>query len=94
MSKTLKTIVKEDALGAMARFDSMGREAFLAEFGYKPSHTYKIRFRRREYDSKAILGVAAGLDAADFSGGVSRLAPVCRRLGLALINKKTGEKLA
>lgn len=88
----LSAVTAMDIREAIRLFEKFGRDRFLELYGYKPSHTYRIRVGKRLYDSKAIIGVAAGQDAADFSGGPSRLLPVCKRCGFTLLNVKTGEE--
>jgi hypothetical protein len=90
--RALKDITRKQILGAINIHKGMGREGFLAHFGFKPSHTFKLRYKGTDYDSKAIIGVAAGLAADEFSGGTSRLLPVCRRCEFQLVNVKTGEE--
>lgn len=43
---------------AIAECDRMGREAFLREHGFGPARSYVLIYEGREYDSKAIAGVA------------------------------------
>lgn len=87
----LRAVTALDIREAIKLYDKFGRERFLELYGYQPSHTYRIRVGKQLYDSKAIIGVAAGLDATEFSGGPARLLPVCRRCGFTLFNVKTGE---
>jgi hypothetical protein len=47
-------------LSAIAEYDELGREAFLARYGYGPARTYFLEYDGKEYDSKAIVGVAVG----------------------------------
>jgi hypothetical protein len=64
-------------LKAIAEYDDMGREAFLARYGYGPSRSYFLEHEGKIYDSKAIAGVAVGkqfpeegpLKPSEFSGG-------------------------
>jgi hypothetical protein len=64
-------------LQAMAEFDEIGRDAFLARYSYGPARTYFVLHEGRRYDSKALAGAAVGkqfpddgpLKAAVFSGG-------------------------
>jgi 5-methylcytosine-specific restriction protein A len=88
----LSEVTASDIKEAIRLFNRFGREKFLELYGYKPSHTFRLKVGKRLYDSKAIIGVAAGLEASDFSGGTSRLLPVCRRCGYQLFNVKTGEE--
>lgn len=91
VKKELREVKRSDLILAMAICDAMGRVNFLLHYGYKPSHTYKLRYKDTDYDSKAIVGVAAGRAASEFSGGVSRLRPVLRRCGFDLVNVKAEE---
>jgi 5-methylcytosine-specific restriction enzyme B len=64
-------------LAAIAEFDEIGQEDFLAKYGFGPSREYVVRWRGRDYDSKALLGAAyvhqfpgaQPLRSGDFSGG-------------------------
>jgi hypothetical protein len=64
---------------AMAECDSLGREQFLAKHGFGEAREYMLRHEGKNYDSKAIAGVAhkyqfpdlGALEARDFSGGVT-----------------------
>jgi hypothetical protein len=66
-------------LNAIKEYDRLGREQFLKSYGFAPSREYLLLFEGREYDSKAIAGVAhkyefPGLGALSwnsFSGGIS-----------------------
>lgn len=81
MAHTTPTTTRAAVLNAIELFDSLGRETFLRRFGFGPSQRYKLRFRGRSYDSKAILGVAAGMTAREFSGGAAHTVRVLGRLG-------------
>jgi uncharacterized protein DUF3883 len=60
---------------AIAEFDQIGRKAFLERYGFGKATKFYVRHARRDYDSKAILGVAhmyqfgKALTPYDFSGG-------------------------
>lgn len=77
---------------ALVEFDRKGREAFLEEHGFKPARSYFLEVDGREYDSKAIAGVAHGyqfptlgsLRPSDFSGGDATVARVLRRMGFVV----------
>jgi hypothetical protein len=66
-------------LNAFREFDRLGREQFLELCGFAPAREYVLLFDGREYDSKAIAGVAhkyefpehGALPSDSFSGGVS-----------------------
>src|ERR1035438_78487 len=64
-------------LQAAEEFDALGREAFLAHYGFGKSREYFLVLSGKRYDSKAVMGAAHGyqfpekgpLRAGDFSGG-------------------------
>mgnify|MGYP000532335692 CR=1 FL=1 len=53
-------VEREAVLQALAQFDRLGPERARLVHGYGPG-AYKVRRGRRVYDSKAIMGVAVGL---------------------------------
>ncbi|MES2894993.1 MAG: hypothetical protein V4759_03105 [Pseudomonadota bacterium] len=79
----------EAVLRAISEFDDIGREAFLAKYGFGPARTYFLLHNSRRYDSKAIVGAAHGLQhpdrpplkGKDFSGGESTVRKKLRALG-------------
>lgn len=72
-------------LSAIAEFDELGRDRFLAKYGFGRSRGYWLVHDGKRYDSKAIVGAAHGymqgttgpLSATKFTGGE---ASVKRRL--------------
>lgn len=72
---------------AIAEFDALGRDAFLAKHGFKPARDYFIVVDGKRYDSKAITGVAhqyqtGVLMTPDmFSGGECTVATRLNKLG-------------
>lgn len=76
-------------LSAIAEYDELGREAFLARYGYSPSRAYFLEHDGKHYDSKAIVGVAVGkqlptegpLRADQFSGGDATVRAKLESLG-------------
>lgn len=72
---------------AIAEYDQLGRDPFLAKYGFGRAGSFLLVHDGREYDSKAILGVAYGhatgqpLGPREFSGGTAGAAGVLRRLG-------------
>ncbi|MDJ0106532.1 HNH endonuclease [Rhodococcus erythropolis] len=62
-------------LRAIDECDNLGREEFLATYGFAKAHEYFLLHGARAYDSKAIVGFAYSLmtgekyNAKDFSGG-------------------------
>jgi hypothetical protein len=73
-------VTRNDVLAAIAECDELGVEDFLALHGFGPSKRYQLRHGGRSYPSKAILGVASGLTAAEFSGGAAHTCRVLRGL--------------
>lgn len=80
-------------LQAMAEFDEIGRDAFLAKYGYGPARSYFVLQDGRHYDSKAIAGAAHGyehpsrgpLTASEFSGGEATVRAKLKELGFAVV---------
>jgi len=68
---------REAVLAAIAECDRLGRDAFLAKYGFGRSRDYVVAHAGGEYDSKALVGAAfhhqfpnaEPLLARDFSGG-------------------------
>ena len=68
---------RQAVLDAIAECDRLGRAAFLEQYGFRPAREYFLVENGRDYDSKAIVGVAhkyqfpeqGPLRATDFSGG-------------------------
>ncbi|MGE2866289.1 hypothetical protein ACQGFJ_00630 [Rhodococcus sp. 3.70] len=86
---TLADVTRDSVLKAIGECDELGQEQFLAKHGFAPARLYKIQYEEREYDSKAIVGVAHGyatgkvLDAAHFSGGQATVVRTLEALGFA-----------
>jgi len=74
---------------AIEEFDSRRRDGFLRHYGYGPSLKYRLRYRGKFYDSKAIAGVAWGLQhfgdgkrrPASYTGGAHTSVAALRQLG-------------
>lgn len=69
-------ITREAILDAIAEHDRLGPDEFREKYGFGRARVYVLAHRGREYDSKAIVGVAHGhlpghqaLKPDDFSGG-------------------------
>jgi predicted RNA-binding protein with PUA-like domain len=79
-------------LVAIAEFDRLGRDAFLAKYGFGRSRAYFVIHDDRPYDSKAIAGAAHGfqfpdqgpLEAASFSGGEATVRKRLEGLGFTV----------
>jgi hypothetical protein len=83
---------KSAVLRAMAEYDELGRDAFLARYGYGPARSYFVVHDGKRYDSKALAGAAVGkqfpasgpLAAAEFSGGEATVKAKLEQLGFEL----------
>ncbi|MEV5683261.1 hypothetical protein AB0L68_08715 [Streptomyces sp. NPDC052164] len=51
-------IKRESVLKVLAEHDELGREAFLAKYGFGEARSYVLVHDGQEYDSKAVAGVA------------------------------------
>lgn len=81
---------------ALREFDELGREAFLAKYGFRQARKFFLLHEGREYDSKAVAGAAYGhlpggtpLRASEFSGGESHIVGVLRALGFTVVDRST-----
>ena len=61
----LSNVTAEGVERAMAEFDRLGREAFLARYGYGEARGYFLVHDGLRYDSKDTVGVADGYDRPD-----------------------------
>lgn len=78
-------------VAAIKEFDELGRDQFLAKYGFGPARSYFLVHDGRRYDSKAIVGAAHGflsgehaLPAATFSGGDATVRRLLERNGFAV----------
>ncbi len=80
-------------LEAISEFDRIGDEAFLAKYGYRKALKYRLRYRGKLYDSKAIAGVAWGLQLhgdgqrrpESYSGGAQSSVPTLEKLSFEIV---------
>lgn len=76
-------------LAAMAEHDRLGAEGFRVRYGFAAAETYTVAHAGRTYDSKALVGVAFGIQfpelgplaSGSFSGGRGHAAGHLHRLG-------------
>lgn len=79
-----------DLLETIREFDRLGREAFLAHYGYGEATRFFLIHEGRRYDSKAIVGVAhqvrhsRPLRFDEFSGGEQTVVRHLRLLGFTV----------
>lgn len=80
-------ITTDAVLKAIAEHDELGRPAFLAKYRFSQARSYLLLHEGREYDSKAIAGVAHKWDHGrallpeEFSGGKEHTAAWLKRAG-------------
>lgn len=82
---------------AMAEFDQLGRDEFIRRYRFGKARHYFLIRDGRQYDSKAIVGVAHGYDRPDlgplssqgFSGGDATVARKLESLGF-IVERRTG----
>lgn len=75
---TLGILTRESVDLAVTEFDKLGRDSFLEKYGFRRATKYALIVDDKEYDPKAIAGVAHGYDhpdegplkPQDFSGGL------------------------
>lgn len=68
---------RSSILSSIKEYDKVGKDNFLNKYGYKDSRKYYLSYNGKEYDSKAIVGVAFQyeyptepyLQSTEFSGG-------------------------
>jgi hypothetical protein len=78
---------------ALAEFDVLGRDAFLAKYGFGQAGRYFINKDGKHYDAKAVAGAAVGFEHPDrgpmphtaFSGGEGGANARLRELGFEVV---------
>ncbi|MEV0299243.1 hypothetical protein [Nocardia sp. NPDC050710] len=72
----LKDLTRDAVIAAIGEFDRVGREQFLARYGFAESRRLFVVYQGRSYDSKALAGAAHSyligqppLKATEISGG-------------------------
>ncbi len=80
-------ITRESVLKTLAEHDELGREAFLAKYGFGQARSYVLVHEGKGYDSKAVAGVAHQWDQGrplapeEFSGGKDHAVAWLKRVG-------------
>jgi 5-methylcytosine-specific restriction protein A len=78
---------REAVIAAIHEYDLIGKKSFLKKYGFGEARSYFLIHDEKEYDSKAIAGVAYKnqfgtlLSAADFSGGHATVQKKLNSLG-------------
>jgi len=85
-------VTRKSILETLKECKKLGEEMFLKKYGFGKSTLYKLSWNGWEFPSKAILGVAAGKTAKEFSGGMSYAVRILVRLGFKIV-KKISEKI-
>ena len=88
---SLGEITRDAVLAAIAKYDELGQDEFLARYGFDRARSYLLIHDDKAYDSKAIVGVAHGflpgeraLSAGDFSGGEATVGRLLRHVGFTV----------
>ncbi|MDN4520552.1 hypothetical protein QYF68_22415 [Mycolicibacterium austroafricanum] len=86
----LSDITRDGVLRAMREYDESGADSFLSKYGFAPATLYRVAEHGRQYDSKAIVGVAHGYStgqfwtASDFTGGQRTVVKTLEALGFTI----------
>ncbi|MFF0694384.1 HNH endonuclease [Streptomyces tendae] len=87
-------ITRVAVLKAIAEYDDLGRADFLAKYHFSEARSYLLLHEGRQYDSKAIAGVAHRWDQGralrpeEFSGGKEHAAAWLKRAGFEVKSLK------
>jgi 5-methylcytosine-specific restriction enzyme A len=91
---------KSAVLSAMAEYDRLGLEAFLAQYKFGRARWWRLLYGGKQYDSKAIVGVAIGIQTGlplttdDFSGGEGSVVRKLRSLGFQVLRTELTQRTA
>ena len=90
-ASNLSQLTSRDAvIAAIHEYNQLGKKAFLKKYGFGEARSYFLIHDEKEYDSKAIAGVAYKnqfgtlLAAADFSGGHATVQKKLNSLGFVV----------
>ncbi|MCV7419322.1 DUF3883 domain-containing protein [Mycobacterium yunnanensis] len=92
MGISLSSVTRPAVLQAIQRYDELGQQGFFDEYHFSHALEYFLVEDGRDYDSKAIVGVAHGFatgdfkESSDFSGG-KPVAERLRALGFTVTEK-------
>ncbi|MCX5303724.1 HNH endonuclease [Streptomyces sp. NBC_00160] len=84
-------ISRDDILKTLEEYDALGRDTFLDRYGYREASTYLLVHEDKEYDSKAIAGVAhkhqhgEPLTWRQFNGGIGEAVDWLKREGFKVV---------
>jgi hypothetical protein len=85
---------RKAVLAAIKEFDQIGQPAFLAKYGYSKALKYRLSYRGKLYDSKAIAGVAWGIQLHgdgkrqpdSYTGGAHTSVPTLEKLNFKIVD--------
>lgn len=84
-------LTRDAVLMAVAEYEAVGRDAFLAKYGFGKARDYYLEVDGRHYDSKAIAGAAYGylpggsaLTSNQLTGGITDAAAKLIELGFTV----------
>lgn len=95
-----KKVDRDHVLRALSEYDRRGADDFLSHHGFESARDYVLIYEKREYDSRAVLGVAhqyaVGLPARaeDFSDGEEGAAQVLESLDFQVDHRGAGSAAA
>ena len=83
---------RQAVIRAIEEYDRMGRDRFLKHYGFARARAYLVRWKGRLYDSKAIAGVAHGIEfpdlgplrSSEFEGGRETVQAKLEALGFVV----------
>jgi hypothetical protein len=87
-TKAINAVTKARILEVLKECDKLGEAVFLKKYGYRASLRYQLQHENKRYPSKAVLGVAAGVKASQFSGGPAHTGRVLLRLGFTMADTR------
>lgn len=96
LAVALTDITSAEVLRAIEECDHLGRDAFLHHYGFGAARRYVLLHEGRQYDSKAIVGVAHAflpgrqpLTSTELSGGQHQgsAAWLLRQLGFHIVEQ-------
>lgn len=80
-------------LEAIKEYNILGEDGFLSKYGFGKSRSYFLKYNNCLYDSKAIVGVAYGIEfptegylkSEEFSGGFNTVQKLLEQLGFEVV---------
>ena len=94
---SFETVTRDHVLQALEEYDARGREDFLDHYGFGAAREYVLWHDGKNYDSKAVLGVAHAYATGraaqrwEFPGGRAGAAEVLRDIGFEVTQVESAE---